>query len=171
MGLLDKLTGTKRPAGDARPAPPEQVRTALLAVNRPDLPYGVRAGTAEEGVDLVGEWKIVDGQWRGLFANGGISRTYRVLMRLDPEKCEVRTVDKEFSVRWNAGVPQVGKSLSAFRGQSWEKTSAVQFGLNRRGQPTRNYAYTFQTKEIKEPLRAATTNCGWVWHALTFGKL
>ena len=62
MGLLDILTGTKRP-GDGTPAcSAEELRSRLLGLNRETSPWHVVDGTAS-GVDLIAEWKIVDAKW------------------------------------------------------------------------------------------------------------
>nr|WTB36472.1 hypothetical protein OG781_40645 [Streptomyces sp. NBC_00830] len=39
MGLFDKLTGTRHPAGGVAPRSAEEARIALLAINGPDVPY------------------------------------------------------------------------------------------------------------------------------------
>ncbi|MEU0944695.1 hypothetical protein ABZ379_18125 [Streptomyces canus] len=54
MGLFNKLTGTQLPADGVTPASPREVHTALLGLNRPDLPYVIRDG-APEDADLVAE--------------------------------------------------------------------------------------------------------------------
>jgi hypothetical protein len=41
-------------------------------LTRPDAPYAVRQATPDEGVDLIGEWRIADTEWRALFANGTV---------------------------------------------------------------------------------------------------
>lgn len=78
MGLLDWLTGTKRPAEGVAPKPSEEVYSALLAVNRPTAPFVVRDGQPE-GVDLVAEWRIVDASWYEVFAKAGLTKAFQVL--------------------------------------------------------------------------------------------
>jgi hypothetical protein len=63
MGLFDKLTGTTRPAGGVAPGPAEEVRAALLGVNRPDVPYVVRAGATDDA-DLVAQRRMAEPAWR-----------------------------------------------------------------------------------------------------------
>jgi hypothetical protein len=168
MRLLDLVTGTKRPEAGVEPAPPDAVRQALLGVNRPDVPYAVREATEDEGAELVGEWKLVDLEWRDIFAHGGISKMYRVLMRLDPKKSEVRTIDKEWSVSWQNGVPELSRNFLQARGQLSQTERGVAYGVDEHGMPAQLYNYDFRTKDLKEPLRAAVTGQGWVWHALVF---
>src|SRR5437899_3041472 len=110
MGFLDFLTSTKRPAAGVATAPPEKVKQALLAVNRPTAPFRVLDGAAD-GVDLVAEWRVVDAKWHNIFEKAGYKKTFRILMKLDPVKHEVRALDKEFEVEWSAGVPRISASV------------------------------------------------------------
>src|SRR6202012_2697379 len=99
MGLFDWMTGTKKPASGVPVKAPDEVRAALLAVNRPTAPFVVRDGKPEH-VDLVAEWRIVDAKWYGIFAKAGLKSVFKVLMRLDPQAHEVRAVDQEWTVEW-----------------------------------------------------------------------
>src|SRR5512134_4023391 len=116
MGLFDWLTVTKKPPAGVVARTPAEVHAAILAVNRPTAPFVVRDG-APEKVDLVAEWRIVDAAWYEIFAKAGLTKVFKVLMRLDPEKREVRAVDQEWSVEWRAGIPALSLSAEAFRGQ------------------------------------------------------
>jgi hypothetical protein len=152
------------------PCDPVRVRAALLAVNRPDAPYAIREAARAEAVDLVAEWRIGDVEWRALFANGGVTKTCKVLMRLDPASSEVRTIDLECPVTWNAGVPEVSASRVGGTGQFNEDVHASLCTVDERGRWTKLHGYRFRTQDIKEPLREATTRSGWVWHALMFSR-
>ena len=77
MGLFDKLTGTQHPADDVAPASAKDTRTALLALNRPDLPYVIRDG-APEDADLVAEWRLAEPTWQGFFLKSQLSRAVRI---------------------------------------------------------------------------------------------
>src|SRR5262245_543390 len=97
MGLFDFITGSKSaPTGVAR-QPKAALRDALLALNRTSAPFHVRDGAAE-GVDLVAEWKIVDAQWYEIFAKASLQKVFKILMKFDEEKGEVRAVDQEWTV-------------------------------------------------------------------------
>src|SRR6266567_5212025 len=106
MGIKDWLTGTKRPATGVPAKPADEVRAALLAVNRATAPFVVRDGSPEQ-VDLVAEWRIVDAAWYEIFAKAGLQKTFKVLMRLDAQQHQVRAADQEWSVEWRAGIPSV----------------------------------------------------------------
>ncbi|MET9881810.1 hypothetical protein ABZZ20_01375 [Streptomyces sp. NPDC006430] len=52
MGRLwDKMTGTRYPGGGVAPLTTLEVRTALFALNGPDVPFRVRNGTPKEGAE------------------------------------------------------------------------------------------------------------------------
>ncbi|MBU3971533.1 MAG: hypothetical protein KKG54_12085, partial [Alphaproteobacteria bacterium] len=121
MGLFDWMTGSKSaPPGAPRLAVPA-LREALLAVNRDTAPFIVRDG-APEGVDMVAEWRIVDADWYEVFARAGLKRVFKVLMKFDEAKGEVRAVDQSWEVEWRAGVPELSATAGGVRGQTWEKS-------------------------------------------------
>ena len=59
MGLLDKLKGSRPAQEGVAPVSVDELRAALLGLNRDGAPWQVRDG-AEDGCDLVAEWRIVD---------------------------------------------------------------------------------------------------------------
>jgi hypothetical protein len=160
MGFLDFLTSTKRPAAGVAPASPEKVKQALLAVNRPTAPFRVVDGKAD-GADLVAEWKVVDAKWYGIFEKSGFKKTFRILMKLDPAKHEVRALDKELEVEWTAGVPKLSMKASAFRGQKQELEFGAGYAFTEEAGPGQVYKYRFNTNELKKPLQEAATSNGW----------
>jgi hypothetical protein len=162
MGFLDFLTSTKRPAAGVATAPPEKVKQALLGVNRPTAPFRVLDGAAD-GVDLVAEWRVVDANWHNIFEKAGYKKTFRILMKLDPVKHEVRALDKEFEVEWSAGVPRISASVSGFRGQKQEISFGAGYAYTEEAGPGQVYKYRFNTAELKKPLQDAATSNGWAY--------
>jgi hypothetical protein len=165
MGLLDKLTGTRPARSGVAPVPVAELRELLLGLSRDTAPWQVRDG-ADEGCDLVAEWRIVDAQWHGVFFAYGLSKVFRVKMRFDEAAHEVRNVDEQASVTWRDGVPYVSKSWS--RGQINEVESGKAYGFTEQGAYGQVYNYKFRSSEIKDPLRDAVTEHGWGWKAVTF---
>jgi hypothetical protein len=163
MGLFGK-----KPQGPAQS--PEEVRTRLLALNRPTSPFQIVDGQAE-GVDLVAEWKIVDAQWYEIFAKVSLTKVFRIYVKLDPEKHELRAQDHEYTVEWRAGVPTLSLAVSSFKGQ----TSSVEFGaayaFTETLAPGQVYKYRFNTGELKKPIQEAVEACGWAYKGIAFGKL
>jgi hypothetical protein len=170
MKLFDWLTGTKRPAAGVPAKTSAEVRTDLLAVNRPAAPFIVRDG-APENVDLVAEWRIVDATWYEIFAKAGLKKVFKVLIKLDEQASEVRAVDQEWSVEWRAGVPTLSLTAKAFRGQTREFSFGTAFAFTQQGRFGQVYRYKFSTAEIKTPLQDVVTKAGWTWRGVSFGKL
>ena len=170
MGLFDFITGNKSPAAGIAKQPAATLRTALLALNRESAPWQVRDG-APEGVDLVAEWKIVDARWYEIFAKASLTKVFKVLMKLDETKGEVRAVDQEWTVEWRAGVPALSLSAEAFRGQKVEMSFGTAIGFRENFSPGVIYDYRFTTAEIKTPLQETALANGWRWQGVAFGKL
>lgn len=171
MGLFDWMTGSKAaPAGVVR-QPAALLRQAMLASNRDTAPFLVRDG-APEGVDLVAEWRIVEARWYEIFAKAGLSKVFKVLMKVDEASGEVRAVDQEWTVAWRAGMPSLSLSAQAFRGQKTEISfgTAYAFKEDLSGWG-KVYEYRFKTSEIKDPLIAVAQHHGWGWKGVAFGKL
>lgn len=170
MGLFDWLTGNKpAPAGIKRRSE-AKLRDALMGVNRKSAPFKVRDGS-KEGVDLVAEWRIVDAKWYEIFAKAGIKRVFKVLMKFDSAKGEVRAVDQEWEVEWRAGTPELFLKGSAFRGRKWEKSFETVYAFREDGSFGKIYDYRFDTHEIKGPLIEAAHKAGWGWRGVAFSRL
>jgi hypothetical protein len=170
MTFWDWFKGTKRPAAGVPVKSAADVRADLLAVNNPTAPFLVRDG-APEGVDVVAEWRIVDAEWYEIFAKAGLEKAFKVLMKLDDQAKEVRSVDEERSVEWRAGVPSLSLEMTFSRGQSRRISRGTLYGITKRGTPGEVYSYDFSTSVIKTPLQDATLKAGWVWRAIHFGPL
>ena len=170
MGLLNWIKGIKPAPADSKRLSEKALRTALLGVNRKTAPFHVRDGKPE-GVDLVAEWKIVDARWHEIFAEAGIERVIKVLMKVDAAAGEVRAVDQEWEVAWRKGIPTLSLSGAAFRGRKWEKSFETVYAFREDGSFGEVYSYRFDTGEMKAPLIAAAHGAGWGWHAIAFDKL
>ena len=167
MGLFDWMTGSKSaPPGVPRLAVPA-LRKGLLAINRDTAPFKIRDGKPE-GVDMVAEWRIVDAKWYEIFAKAGIQRVFKVLMKFDEAKGEVRAVDQSWEVEWRAGVPVLTATAEGFRGQSWEKSFEAVYAFREDLSWGEVYSYKFDTDEIKKPLVAAAQAAGWGWRGLAW---
>ena len=160
----------KKPAVAGTVLPVEELRNRLMGLNRPSAPYQIKDGH-EEGVDLIAEWKIVDAQWYEIFAKANLSKVFRIYMKFDPEKHELRAQDHEYTVEWRAGVPSLSLAASSFKGQ----TTSVQFGtayaFTETLAPGQVYQYRFNTNEIKKPIQETAAACGWTYKGVSFGKL
>lgn len=170
MGILDRIRGIKKPKPGVAPLSAHEVRLAIIGIDRVSSPFTIREGTAE-GVDLVAEWRIVDAAWYEIFAKAGLTKVFKVLMKLDPDKHEVRSVDEEWSVEWRVGVPNLSQVAQKFRGQKTEVEFGQAYAFTEELRPGQVYNYKFRTSEIKGPLQEAVIGSGWTWRGVSFGKL
>jgi hypothetical protein len=170
MGLLDWLTGTKRPDAGVETCSAAEVRERILAINRPTAPFRIVDGS-EEGVDLIAEWKIVDAQWYEIFAKAGLEKTFRIFMKLDDASHEMRTKDHEYTLSWSTGVPTLAVSMEKFSGQKKSIQFGAAYAFTEELRPGEVYRYRFSTGEMKDPIQEAVTACGWTYKGVAFGTL
>jgi hypothetical protein len=170
MGLFDFLSSTKKPAAGTPVLGADEVRAHILAVGRATAPFQIVDGAAEQ-VDLIAEWKIVDAKWYETFAKAGLSKSFRIFMKLDPAAHEVRAGDREYTVAWSAGVPKMTLAASAFRGQSQQIEFGKAYGFTEKLEAGQIYNYKFDTSEMKKPLQEAIAGCGWTYKGVAFGRL
>ncbi len=147
-----------------------EVRQRLLTLNRETAPYQIMDG-ASENVDLIAEWKIVDAKWVEIFAKAKLTRVFRIYMKLDEAKHEVRAKDEEYTVEWKAGVPSLSMSVSKFQGQTTSIEFGTAYAFTEELKPGQVYKYRFSTNEIKKPIQETITACGWTYKGVAFGKL
>jgi hypothetical protein len=170
MAGFDFLTGTKRPAAGTPVLPALDVRERLLRLNRPTAPWQIIDGAAEK-VDLIAEWRIVDAQWFEIFAKAGLKKVFRIYMKLDEISHELRAMDREYSVEWSAGIPNLSLAVSSFKGQSTSVEFGQAFGFTETLAIGEIYKYKFNSNELKRPIQDAALACGWVYKGVAFGKL
>ena len=170
MGIFDALRSKKRPAPGTPVLSAQEVGDRLMGLNRPTAPYQIVAGAAE-GVDLIAEWRIVDARWYEVFAKAGLSKAFKIYLKLDPEKHEVRGSDRAYSVEWSAGVPELSLEATAFKGQMQSIELGKAYAFTETLAPGQVYNYRFDTREIKKPIQEAVTACGWTYTGVAFGKL
>lgn len=170
MGLFDFFTSTRRPPPGTKKSSQKEVLDALMSLNRPTAPYHLINGQSE-GVDLIAEWKIVAAEWYEIFAKAGLKKVFKIYLKLDAQKHEVRALDKGYTVSWTAGVPTLSASKEYFRGQkqSWE--FGIRYGFTETLAPGQVYKYRFNTNEMKKPIQEAVTGCGWTYKGVAFEKL
>lgn len=168
--MFDFLTSTKRPAAGTPVLSAQQVLERLQSLTRPTAPWAIIDGR-DEGVDLIAEWKIVDAQWYEIFAKAGLSKVFRIYLKLDEAAKQVKAQDREYEVSWRAGVPSLSFAASSFKGQSWSMQFGASYGFTEDLTIGQQYKYFFKTDEIKKPVQEAVVACGWVYKGVVFGSL
>lgn len=113
----------------------------------------------------------MEAQWYEIFAKAGLSKVFKIYLKLDLNAHEVRAMDQEYTISWLAGVPKLSVAVSSFKGQ----TQSIEFGkayaFTETLAPGQVYNYQFDTREIKKPIQDAVTSCGWTYKGVAFGKL
>jgi hypothetical protein len=148
----------------------QDLYSRLMALNRPTAPYRIMDGRAEN-VDLIAEWKIVDAQWYEIFAKANLTKVFRIYLKFDPAKKEVRAMDREYTLEWRAGVPSLSAAVSTFRGQQTSVSFGMGGGFTENAGPGIVYKYKFSTNELKKPIQEAIAASGWKYKGVAFGKL
>ncbi|RRR84714.1 hypothetical protein [Streptomyces sp. RP5T] len=170
MSLFDKLTGTRRADAGVAPASAQAVRTALLGLNRPDLPYVIRDGTPEDA-DLVAEWRMAEPTWQTLFIQSQLSRAIRIRMRLSHEDHEVRVVEEAWEVNRVGNPPRLKVSSQYTRGPSRTVSTHRRIRRGDDGNLEAPETFSFDSSELVGPLQDTVLKSGWTWRGVIFGKL
>ncbi len=160
------------PYAVAAPAfdPTQDLYARLMALNRPTAPYRIVDGRSEN-VNLIAEWKIVDAQWYEIFAKANLTKVFRVYLKFDPARREVRAMDRELTVSWRRGVPSLGVQASFFKGQKSSVSFGIGTGFTENLAPGVVYKYKFNTNELKQPIQQVIASCGWSYKGVAFGSL
>ncbi len=165
MGLFGKKPDKNAPVLSA-----DEVKQRLLSLNRDSAPWRILDGSAQN-VDLIAEWKIVDATWYEIFAKANLTKIFRIYMKLDPAKHEVRAKDEEYTLEWRAGVPALSISKTKFQGQMTSVEFGTAYAFTEELKPGQVYNYRFSTNEIKKPIQEAVAASGWSYKGVAFGKL
>ncbi|MBA2944913.1 hypothetical protein [Streptomyces himalayensis] len=170
MGFFDKLTGTKHPADGVAPRPVEEVRAALLGVNRPEVPYVIRDAAAEDA-DLVAEWRMAEPAWQAIFVESQLTRAVRIRMRLVPENHEVRALEESWEVTRVGNPPELKISGAYSRGP--DRTVSRHYTVRREesGSLEATETFRFNGADLRNPLQNAVLKLGWTWRGVVSGNL
>ncbi|OKJ17648.1 hypothetical protein AMK21_25460 [Streptomyces sp. CB00316] len=170
MGFFDRLTGTRHPEAGVAPRPAEELRTALLGLNRPDAPYIISDGAAY-GADLVAEWRIAEPAWQTFFIESQLTHATRIRMRLAEDVPEVRAVEESWEVTRVGNPPRL--RISAEYGRGGGRTVSRRYTLQRgeNGRVEAAESFSFDSAQLTGPLRNTTLKSGWTWRGVIFGRL
>lgn len=160
----DRMTGTEYPADGVPRLPTQEIRDALLALNRTGVPFRVRHAFGGERADLVAEWQIVLPGGVGDSLRGTrVQRSMKTRMRLVAREREVLVLDEvrevglvgnpprpsRLSHRWSRG-PSVGRQWTYEKGPDGRRRKAVRF----------------DSRDMRDPLRNTVLAAGWTWRGV-----
>ncbi|MFJ7153085.1 hypothetical protein ACIQVT_33630 [Streptomyces sp. NPDC100445] len=170
MGLFDKLTGTRHPAEGVSPVPGQELRSALLGLNQPEVPYVIRYGGGEQ-CDLLAEWRLTEPAWQQTFLRSDIGHAVRIRMRLDHQAHEVRALEEQWELS-RVGTPtRLQVTAEYTRGPSRTVSRQWTVGRGADGRPEATETFGFDSARMREPLRDTVLGSGWTWRGVVFGKL
>lgn len=136
------------------------LQDAPAALNKPDQPWQVTV----EGDAVVARWKWMDATFFAPHEVNSETKDYTFTVILDNKgkwKEVDKTEEKSANVKMNGGKLSIGGSSQSFIGKTNQKS--VQFGLGKNNQTGEAglVGFKFNTTQIKEPIRAYLTSCGW----------
>ncbi|MBY8869038.1 hypothetical protein [Streptomyces sennicomposti] len=170
MGIFDRLTGTRYPAEGVPPASRDEVRTALLGLNGPEVPYVVRYSAGEK-CDLVAEWRLKEPVWQQIFLRSEISHAVRIRMRFDREKNEVRALEEQWELT-RVGSPLRFQVTSQYsRGPSRTVSRRWTLGRGADGRVGATETFRYDSAELRDALCATVLERGWTWRGVIFGEV
>ncbi|MGW8333853.1 hypothetical protein ACWGNF_01655 [Streptomyces sp. NPDC055808] len=170
MGIFDRLTGTRRPPEGVSPVPAQELRAALLGLNRAEEPYVVRYGGGER-CDLLAEWRLTEPAWQQTFVRSEITHAVRIRMRLDPTAHELRALEEQWELS-RVGTPTRLQVTSQYtRGPSRTVSRQWTIGRGADGRLEATETFRFDSARMREPLRDLVLQLGWTWRGLVLGKL
>ena len=155
----------------ANAASANALKERLLRVRFLESPITVGPGKAED--QLVVDWKYADATWADHARAHGMRKAHRLILELDEATRTVRCREFHTESGWDAGAGGASIQWKA----SWEIVfyqyeHQRMFGLQLQPDgslaPALSYAYTFDVREMKNPIIAAVTAAGWQWRQVFF---
>lgn len=165
FGRVASWASTVEASPGASPVTAATLASRLLALNGLRAPWQVSAGN-RPGEYFV-DWRYADATWLDSMRVHGLTRTYRLVLRLDERGHIVRALERHAELDWSASA---APTLATLR---WQASYGINFfkyqhgrvfGLQiRNGQPTLDlsYAYTFSLRELKNPIIDLVADAGW----------
>ena len=147
------------------------LRERLLAVRFLDSPITI--GPGRSGDQLVVDWKYADAQWVDHARAHGMRKSHRLILELDQATHTVRGREFHSESAWSGGMDGAAIRWKA----SWEivfyqyehqRVYGLQVAPDGSLKPSLSYAYTFNLREMKDPIIAAVTAAGWRWRQVFF---
>ena len=153
------------------PASAALLRERLLAVRFPESPISI--GPGREGDQLVIDWKYADAKWVDHARAHGMRKSHRLILELDEATRTVRCREFHTEMGWGTGLDGASIRWKAsweivFYQYDYERVFGLQVGPDGRLTPELSYAYTFDIREMKNPVIAAVTAAGWRWRQVFF---
>lgn len=135
----------------------DDLRKEILSINYHDLPVIVK----EKGKKLIVTWKYLDAKWWEIMSKQGVREAFSVTLRFDGKHRRVTMLDTATSVTWGAGVQDVHVGFSLFRGVYLNYEIGKAWGIRENFTVGKIYDYTFDSRELHNPLMNTILRMGW----------
>jgi len=147
------------------------LKERLLGVRFLNSPITIGAGKAEN--QLVVDWKYADATWADHARAHGMRKSHRLILELDEATRTVRCREFHTESGWDAGSGGASIQWKAsweivFYQYEHERVFGLQIGPDGKLAPALSYAYTFDLREMKNPIIAAVSAAGWRWRQVFF---
>ncbi|MCX4763344.1 hypothetical protein OG562_20705 [Streptomyces sp. NBC_01275] len=167
MGRLwDRLTGTRYPASGVAPLSAADVRSALLALNGPEVPFRVRNALPAEKADLVAERRVLMPATGSGSTRRQVERTMKTRMRLDPAKRELRSLDEQWESTLIGDPPRRSLSRTYGRGPAPQSSREWTYERGPDGRRHKVETFRFDSRDMRNPLRDTIVGSGWTWRGV-----
>jgi hypothetical protein len=147
------------------------LKERLLGVRLLNSPITIGPGKAPD--QLVVDWKYADAAWVDHARAHGMRKSHRLILELDEATRTVRCREFHSESGWDAGAGGASIQWKAsweivFYQYEHERVFGLQVGRDGTLAPSLSYAYTFDLREMKNPLIGAVTAAGWRWRQVFF---
>ncbi len=157
---------TRNPPPGVPPCDVAELVARLEALNTLEIPFHLERGDSPG--EFFATWRFADARWMDLARARGMSRTFRIRLRLDERSGVVRTTD--YLSRFDGSAGRGGAELAwkaslgiVFFQHEHQRVFGLQFDENGKPKADLSYAYTFKLDEMKSPLIQVVTGAGWKW--------
>jgi len=155
----------------AQPASAALLKERLLAVRFLESPITIGPGRSED--QLVVDWKYADAKWVDHARAHGMRKSHRLILELDAAAHTVRCREFHTEHGWGAGMDGAAIHWKAaweivFFHYEHQRVYGLQIGPDGKLTPALSYSYTFNLREMKNPVIAAVTAAGWQWRQVFF---
>ncbi len=145
-------------ADPVTPWPPEKIREEILSINTYDGPVTVKE---KSPTHFIITWKYVDATWWEVFKKAGMTKNYRLHVKLNPSRHEARLIDVETGMNWSAGLTGFHQRFTFFRGIMMKVSVGKAWGIRENFSLGKLYDYHFDPSEIKSPVFNTLLRAGW----------
>ncbi|MBL9172109.1 MAG: hypothetical protein JNL10_01120 [Verrucomicrobiales bacterium] len=162
-------------SADPKPGTPRlpeaEVRARIEALARTNTPFRIDRGTRDN--ELLVTWNFADARWLDLARARGLKRTLRTRLVFDVGSGVARTTDYTTDLEWSAGRGGADLRWKAEVGlvlfqREYSKVLGIQFAPDGSITPNLSYSYSFNPRELKDPLTAIVTQSGWIWRPVVW---